>query len=451
MFFVALSIIPCVALFFYRRPLVLLYMSPMLILVDTIFDESSLGVEGLAQRSIRLLPTDPVYFFTILLLGLYALLHRNRLVSLLKENLFLSIFLAIVALYVVIDTPTYGKTAIGEARKSYFMFLLPLLALVVIRKPEELRRFVRVVISSAVFAMFYTLALAATKGTIIRAVDSDISLIIAFAALAMLIHRFHRVVVFHPTVDRLLLFLFAGLTVGSGHRSVWLAVGLGLFLLLLLHSHRRTLMAKIAVVGLALVIALGTTFVYFPKAGARLGEKFAGIIDPFSDTTGSWRIEGWHYQLERLEKSGKLLFGEGFGGYFRWEVGETTVGFTPHNAYVQLALKLGLFGLAIYSLLAFEFFRKTFVCRKRLPPGPMKAYLDIGILNFGAGHGYMLGYGITPIILVFFAVAICAIKLSANVLKVTSRLPAHAGRRASRIGWQPNMRAQRAPMPRYER
>ena len=167
------------------------------------------------------------------------------------------------------------------------------------------------------------LAFAAKQGYILRAVNSECSLIIAFAAFAMLIHRFHRVVVFHPIVDRLLLFLFAALTIGSGQRSVWLAVGLGSLLLLLLHSTRRTLMAKIAVGGLAFIIAMGTAFIYFPEAGVRLGEKFAGIINPYSDATASWRIEGWRDQLERLQSSGGLLFGEGFGGYYWWEVDGT--------------------------------------------------------------------------------------------------------------------------------
>ena len=128
-------------------------------------------------------------------------------------------------------------------------------------------------------------------------------------------------------------------------------------------------------------------------------------------------------------------------------------GASPHNAYVQLALKLGLFGLAIYGLLAFEFFRRAAVFRKRLSPGPMKAYLDMGILNFGAAHAYMLGYGFVPVMLVFFAVTVCAIKLSENfhkVHKVTPWSPAYAGR-LGRFRRLPSMPVPRAPVTPYDR
>jgi O-antigen ligase len=313
------------------------------------------------------------------------------------------------------------------------MFLFPLLASVVVRTPEDLRRFIRVVILSTTIAALYTVALAATRGTALRVVDSEISLIVAFGAFAMLIHHFHRVVVFHPIVDRLLVFLFAGLTIGCGHRTVWLAVGLGLLLLLLLHTRRRTLIGKIAVVGIASIIVVGTSFVYFPELGVKLGQKFEGILDPSSDSTASWRIEGWEYQLEQLKSSGRVWFGQGLGNYYRWEVEGKIVGFTPHNAYVQLLLKLGLVGLVVYGLLVFEFFLRALISRKTLPSGAMKAYVDVGILNFGAGHGYMLGYGIAPVMLVFFAVAVCAIELSKTFAKGTAS-PVLAGR-PRRIRW----------------
>jgi O-antigen ligase len=202
------------------------------------------------------------------------------------------------------------------------------------------------------------------------------------------------------------------------------------------------LIGKIVVVGLASIIVLGTSFIYFPEVGTRLGEKFAGILNPSSDATASWRMEGWDYQLEQLKSSGRLLFGEGLGNYYRWEVEGATVGFTPHNGYVQLVLKLGLFGLGIYGLLVVEFFRRAVISRKIVSLKPMKAYLDMGILNFSAGHGYMLGYGIVPDTLVFFAVAVCAIELSKKFDNVRVGSPVLAGRRLRRIGWQTDMPAE---------
>ena len=59
-----------------------------------------------------------------------------------------------------------------------------LLALVSIKTAEDLRRFIQVVILSAVLTVVYDLALAAMHGTILRVINSECTLIIAFAAFA---------------------------------------------------------------------------------------------------------------------------------------------------------------------------------------------------------------------------------------------------------------------------
>src|SRR5262245_60822436 len=95
---------------------------------------------------ITFLPLDLVYFLMILKIGKYALEHPRSMAKLIGENFFLMAFLAMVAVYVILYTPTYGQSAIGEARKFYFTFLFPLVALISIRKPEDLRRFFLVLV-----------------------------------------------------------------------------------------------------------------------------------------------------------------------------------------------------------------------------------------------------------------------------------------------------------------
>ena len=64
-------------------------------------------------------------------------------------------FLAVMALYVLVYTPVYGQSAIGEARKLYFFFLIPVLAAMAIKIPEDLRRFlVTIVWAAAGLAIF---------------------------------------------------------------------------------------------------------------------------------------------------------------------------------------------------------------------------------------------------------------------------------------------------------
>jgi hypothetical protein len=80
-------------------------------------------------------------------------------------------------------------------------------------------------------------------------------------------------------------------------------------------------------------------------------------------------------------------------------------------------MKFGLVGLLVYGLLVYKFFRHTLAVRKRLSPGPLRAYVDMGIVNFGAAHAYMMGYGLTLIVLIFYALGMGAARFSASVLE----------------------------------
>jgi hypothetical protein len=44
--------------------------------------------------------------------------------------------------------------------------------------------------------------------------------------------------------------------------------------------------------------------------------------------------------------------------------------------------------------------------------------MEIGILNFGAAHGYFLGYGIDMSVLIFVAIAMVAVQLQEGSWKV---------------------------------
>jgi O-antigen ligase len=406
----ALSVLPLLLMLVYRYPKMVLWSYPLVALF-TVFNPFYFIRAG----GFFLLPMDGIYFLIAAYLGIHILRRPKEVTAALKENPFLTLFLAVVAIYVVIYTPVYGQSAIGEARKFYGVFLFPLFALVLLKKPEDFHRFLQViVVTAAVVAVAGVMRIGA-EGSFVRAVNAPGTLIIALAAFALIVLRMNRVVLFHGTADKILLVVFAALALGSAQRSVWLAVGAGSLFLVWLQYGRPMLMAKIAVLALALFVASATSLVYFPDVGGRLLEKFAGIINPMEDHTASWRIEGWQQQLEQL-REGNLLFGEGLGSYYSWQWGSIEVTFSPHNAYIQTALKFGLFGLAIYVLLAIRFFRTTLAVRRRLPPGPMRAYLEAGILGFGAAHGYMMGYAFEPIILIFFAVAMSAAKVSREAL-----------------------------------
>ena len=371
-------------------------------------------------------PLDPVYFLMILKIWRYALKYPRRMGKLTQENFFLMVFLAMVVLYVILYTPIYGKSAIGEARKFYFAFFFPLLGLISIKRPEDLRRLFLVLVRVAFIIALVALVKLGMEGTIMpitRVLNAEETLTLVFVAFAMLVHRIHNIVIVTPLLDKVLLLLFSSLVLVSGQRSCWLAVGLALMLTLWLYRHRSILISKMVMLGLVGLMVGTAAMIMLPETRSRLLERFSGITDPQEDSNASWRMMGWEAQLAQVRQN--LFFGEGVGNYYSWHYKESEVTNSPHNAYLQMTLKFGLFGLILYSVLAIQFFRKTLLVRRKLRSGPMKVYIEVAMLTFGASHAYMVGYGIHPFALVFFGMGICAASLSQKALRRSqeSRIP----------------------------
>lgn len=380
---------------------------------------------------IRIWPLDLVYFCMIVSIGNYALRHPRSMGRLLRENAFLAAFLAMIIAYVIIFTPIYGQSAIGEARKFYFMFLFPLQALISIKRTEDLRRLFEVLVFTAGCIAVVALVGVAFHGSIVRVLNAEATFAVALLAIAIMIHRIYSMVVVTPVVDKALLGLFFIIVLGSGQRSASLALALGLMLTFSYYIRRPVLVSKMVM--LAIVISMGftTALMIFPRSGSRLVEKLVGIVDPYSDPTASWRIQSWQAQWNKVQEN--FYVGAGLGSYYSVKLrGKWEMDVIPHNAYIQMMLKFGLFGLIIYVLLAVQFFRKTLSIRRQLPSGPMRAYVEMGILTFGATHGYILGYGIEPISLIFFAIGLAATSLTQYSDQI-SPLGARAVRNEARI------------------
>jgi O-antigen ligase len=200
------------------------------------------------------------------------------------------------------------------------------------------------------------------------------------------------------------------------HRSVYLGGALGLCLLGFIYRNRIGFLLKMVMFSVVMLAVVALVILNVPKLEQRLTKAFLGVINPHADETASWRMKGWDQQLTRVIKT-NLLFGEGLGSYYnRQDKGETNKWANPHNAYIQMTMKFGLFGLLAYGLLVYEFFSITLAARKRLSPGPLRAYVEVSIVNFGAVHAYMMAYPIPPIALIFYALGMAAVRCSVSVL-----------------------------------
>jgi len=413
---VAICLSVCLIMLFYHRPLFLVLLWIVLLLVTVLGGSylNQLGFGSLDEATgYYFLPMDVAYFFTAIHLMINAVFRRDQVVSVIKENPFLSIFLFLIAVYIALYTPVYGKSAIGEARKFYFFFLFPLLTMLSIKEPRDLRR-----LTLAVFVVAACISVMGFVGLLMgkgeggyRTIPASGSLIVMFAALSIMVLYMNRVVVMNRIISAGMLGLFLSIVIITYHRSVWLAGGFGLLLLFGLHREKSVFFGKAVVASILVLGVLAITIITIPKFSSTIQGAARGMIDPYSDTTASWRMRMWEHELNRILET-KPLFGEGLGGYYTWDAaGKPQMGLSPHNAYVQMILKFGLIGLTVYGLVVYEFFRKTLYVRKTLPQGPRRAYLEMGILNFGAAHAYMMAYGIDLIVLIFFAVGMSAVRL----------------------------------------
>lgn len=134
----------------------------------------------------------------------------------------------------------------------------------------------------------------------------------------------------------------------DSHRSVWLAAGVSVIVLIASGRIRLERFWKWGIVAVLVIVLTGTALAAMGKDPVGyVASRGAAFRDPSADVTSSWRLAVWRSALEQGRQHPVL--GEGFGAYFDFRLangGRVTV--EPHSLYVQLFLKLGLFGLVAY-------------------------------------------------------------------------------------------------------
>jgi O-antigen ligase len=137
------------------------------------------------------------------------------------------------------------------------------------------------------------------------------------------------------------------------HRSTWVAAGVGLACVLYLerrHLPRRFPLA----LGFALVASLVTGIAgalgYLDDMTRSLAQSVMTMS--FTEGTLAGRIDGWDRLLSSWWESSMqtILLGYPFGrGYMRLANTEM-IGFSPHNFYVDLVLRVGVIGMLLFLI-----------------------------------------------------------------------------------------------------
>jgi hypothetical protein len=405
-----LFVLPYLIVLFHYYPLLLTSLWLVLLFLSIVFPDTMYEF-----GAFYFIPMDPAYFFSIIFLTLYALTQRNECLRVLKANPFLAMFLGIVLLHILIYMPLHGKSSLGEARKFYFFFFFPLLAFLSIKTFNDLRTLLLLIFFLAL-AFLMTSLFRLIMGSSTRGLaNAQMALFFLFTTFSILMFHINGRVILNPIVDIIVLGLCLTMITLTQHRSVLVAAAFGLVLMYVLSRNKILFISKMSFALITIFAVIGLILSSVPAFERLTIERLSGIINPQSDNTASWRMKGWSHQMDKLLASSKdLLFGQGLGSYYRAfneGVQRAKNMNDPHNAYFQTITNFGLLGLVIYGLLAFMFFWKIFALRRTLPRGPMRAYVEMSVLNFGAGHAFMMGYGFSLPILIFLGMGMSAIKL----------------------------------------
>ncbi|WP_354298612.1 O-antigen ligase family protein [Pseudarthrobacter sp. PvP022] len=139
---------------------------------------------------------------------------------------------------------------------------------------------------------------------------------------------------------------FVVLAVMSQHRSVWVAVAIGI--LLVIFRLRGVALAR---------ASFGTFYASVLILGLYIFGALDGLISNFTyavESTGTYnaRLDTWTSLIDESVLRGpfSVIFGEPFGFGYARESGGRIVTFAPHNWYVSIYLRLGLVGLAAFVI-----------------------------------------------------------------------------------------------------
>ncbi len=132
------------------------------------------------------------------------------------------------------------------------------------------------------------------------------------------------------------------------HRTVWVAVLAGIFVLLIADPRRgMRMLPMLMLIGIVSIFSLLLMSSFGLDLVARSLRD--AVLEPldYSASSIGWRVEGWQVLVSRAIGEGplRILFGAGFGVDYVRRIGWSTVAHSPHNLYVEIFLTAGLLGL----------------------------------------------------------------------------------------------------------
>ena len=202
------------------------------------------------------------------------------------------------------------------------------------------------------------------------------------------------------------------------HRSVWFTAAAVLFLMVWFKEIQIKRFLKsspfyaVAILCVLFIASAMITSVMETGLIDFMAERGGDIfrINESYNTSTAWRVAKWKVQMQRFYTS--PFAGLGFGGYWGVSGLAGDAGISPHNLYIQILVKLGIVGLAIYMMIIVNIFQniRNGIGILKAQKDPEIVMLIIGIIVLLASHAFYIVYSLEDYSLIFIGLSIAVLR-----------------------------------------
>jgi len=302
-------------------------------------------------------------------------------------------------------------SAIGEFRTYFHHILILPYLLVTLTTMDQVRRVFCVVTGLALSLI----AVGFLQGGVAygfsfapyqKWLGSMASLATGFGAIALYLMQRYGRWPYGLLLHTLLLMLVLVLTIISGHRSVWMALGAGIAVLALLGHVPVAKMIKLAIGATFLILLLDTIYANYDII-AFLQERTRAFVAAREDSTATWRLYIWQDAWEQSKNH--LVLGKGLGNYFNvTDHRGLTVRASLHNQYLQFIYQVGLVGLGLYVLFVFGAMRQLLAAYRSAPSADVAMMTATALVVLVSASVFYLAYGFDFFTWVFVGIGFAA-------------------------------------------
>lgn len=351
-------------------------------------------------------PNDIVASLLLMAFVLRVALQHRRWFDELANRLLLG-FAALVTISLIRGILLYGQSAVNEARPYVYFVSAALFFSAFQFDRRDYVSFLRLFVLTGLWVagLSFLRSFSLISEPVQRSFDDFVNLraswlggylattiTVVFALLLLRAHRLWRATL-QPVV------IISGCVVSIvilQERTMWIAAITAGGMYLLKYHLRGTdiLLGSFGLISLATV----SGGVFVPAALERLLVSLrTAVVEPTmaGGNTAAWRVEGWKYLLDNSTVQG-LLTGAPFGSGFVRLVGGTVLTVSPHNFYIQSALRVGIPGFVLLLTIYATVLTRMFHVRSITTDKVRTVWLDSIVLAVVIELIVDLAWGVLP-------------------------------------------------------